>query len=250
MKKVIHLLSILFALTVMFVACEKIPEKPPIDSVENPLTDLPWLKAKIDEFNLLFQENPDLSVAIYQCKYGNNETGFLIDEGNMKPFYNWNGEVLCIMGRVAGETCSELHIVSKKLIWKMEKKPQELCHCIMDTLKGEWSWVKKHGGLGGNTIDNDFKSIVKILNQNEDASINYEVIVDDTLFHKGSFQFQHPLWAQENIRVINIKLPHRNSTDNWIILFEDLSAENPSENTLRFCQPAADGYNYIYKKIK
>jgi hypothetical protein len=96
-------------------------EKPPVTNVENPLTDLPWLKAKVEEFNLLFQENPDLSVAIYQCKYGNNETGFLIDESNTKPFYNWNGEVLCIIGGVAGETCSELNIdfANKKLIWKM-----------------------------------------------------------------------------------------------------------------------------------
>jgi len=124
----------------------------------------------------------------------------------------------------------------------------DTCYCIMDTLKGEWSWIKKHGGIGGNTTDNEFKSIVKFLNQNEDVSINYEVIVEDTLFYRGVSQFQHPQWAQENMRVINIKLPHFNSSDNWIILFEDLSEESPNTNNLIFCQPAADGYNYIYKK--
>jgi hypothetical protein len=85
---------------------------------ENPLTDLPWLKAKVDEITLLSQNNP-LYITIYQCIYGNGETGFLVDEGNMKPFYSCNGKVLCIMGGFAGETCSELNVVSKVLIWEI-----------------------------------------------------------------------------------------------------------------------------------
>ncbi|MCL2327079.1 MAG: hypothetical protein FWC39_01060 [Bacteroidetes bacterium] len=99
---------------------------------ENPLTDLSWLKEKIEEFNLLIQENPNLSIAIYQCTYGNEEIGFLIDKGNTKPFYNCKGEVLCTMGGVAGETCSELNIVSQKLIWEKTQS----CPCA-DALKGE-----------------------------------------------------------------------------------------------------------------
>ena len=101
---------------------------PPIAcNVDNPLTDLPWLKAKIDEYNLLFQENSNVSVVIYQCKYGNEETGFLIDQGNMKPFYNCSGEVLCIMGGFAGETCSELNIVSQELIWEINRECYDVC---------------------------------------------------------------------------------------------------------------------------
>jgi len=102
------------------IGCTKPPEKQhKVCNVDNPLTDLSWLKEKIDEFYLLSQENPNLSVAIYQCKYGNEETGFLVDEGNVKPFYNCVGNVLCIMGGFAGETCSELDIVNKELIWKI-----------------------------------------------------------------------------------------------------------------------------------
>ena len=86
---------------------------------DNPLTDLPWLKEKIDEFNLLAQESQSISIAIYQCKYGSEEIGFLVDEGNIKPFYNCKGEILCIMGGDAGETCSELNIVEQELIWKI-----------------------------------------------------------------------------------------------------------------------------------
>ena len=84
-----------------------------ICGVEDPLTDLPWLKAKVDEIT----NGNSLSVSIYRCIYGNNETGFLVDEGNTKPFYNCKGEVLCIMGGFAGETCSELKIVKQELIW-------------------------------------------------------------------------------------------------------------------------------------
>jgi len=92
-----------------------------ICNADNPLTDLPWLKEKIDEFNLLAQENENLSISIYQCKYGSGEIGFLVDEGNTKPFYNCSGELLCIMGGFAGETCSELNIdfQSKKFIWEI-----------------------------------------------------------------------------------------------------------------------------------
>lgn len=101
------------------IGCDKPKTSPTTCNVDNPLTDLPWLKIKIDEFNLLFQENPRLDVTIYQCEYGKKESGFLIDEGNIKPFYNCNGEVLCIMGGFAGETCSELKIVRQELIWKI-----------------------------------------------------------------------------------------------------------------------------------
>jgi len=102
--------------------CDKSEIPPTACNVDNPLTDLPWLKEKIDEFNLLVQENQNLSIAIYQCKYGNEEIGFLIDEGNTKPFYNCNGDILCIMGGFAGETCSELNILSQELIWEINNE--------------------------------------------------------------------------------------------------------------------------------
>jgi hypothetical protein len=99
--------------------CDKTEVLPTMCNFDNPLTDLPWLKEKIDEFNLLTQENQSISIAIYQCKYGNEETGFLEDRGNIAFFYDCEGETLCIMGGDAGETCSELNIVSKEIIWKL-----------------------------------------------------------------------------------------------------------------------------------
>ena len=131
------------------------------------------------------------------------------------------------------------------------------CNCVMDTLKGEWTWVKKCGGFAFRIWDNEFKSIVKILSQNEDASINYEVFVEDTLFYRGSFQIQEDRW---NNRVANIKLPHIIYGDDqmWqIILFNILESEYneetseyiPTKDALTLWDGAMDGYFYIYKKI-
>ena len=100
-------------------SCDKSEIPPTVCYFDNPLTDLLWLKSKVDEITLIIQSGNPLSVSIYQCIYGNNEIGFLIDEGNTKPFYNCNGEILCTMGGFAGETCSELNIVSQKLIWEI-----------------------------------------------------------------------------------------------------------------------------------
>ena len=124
------------------------------------------------------------------------------------------------------------------------------CNCIMDTLKGEWSWIKRYGGLHGTTMDNDYKSIVKILNQNEDASINYEIFVADTLFYSGSFQIQEDQW---NILTANIKLPHRTPPmiESWRIFMGDMLEMKPSENTLCFMPDGLiDDYIYYYRKIE
>ena len=71
--------------------------------------------------------------------------------------------------------------------------PDPPCNCIMDTLKGDWIWIKmvEHGIPS----DNEFKSVIRILGQNEDESINYEVFVEDILFYKGSFQIQYDQWT-------------------------------------------------------
>ena len=121
------------ALLVIIVSCmlacndpkpEPKGDENPKDSVicefENPLTDLLWLKDKVDEITLQFQDNP-LHIAIYQCTYGDEETGFLIDKGNIKSFYNSEGEILCAMGGITGATCPELKInlENKKLIWEI-----------------------------------------------------------------------------------------------------------------------------------
>jgi len=108
------------------IGCERSETLPKACDFENSLSDLPWLKAKIDEFTLLLQKNPTISVSVYQCVYGNGETGFLINENNTKTFYNCNGEILCLMGGFAGETCSELNIVSEELIWEIKGYPIEI----------------------------------------------------------------------------------------------------------------------------
>jgi len=125
------------------------------------------------------------------------------------------------------------------------------CYCIMDTLRGEWSWIKRWGGLWGETIDNEFKSIVRILRQNEDKSINYEVLVEDTLFSKGSFYIQ-PSWFWHQRADVVINLPHYANYQNlWTFSFRDCPwNEELNENGLMFWDGGEDGYYYHYKKIK
>ena len=89
---------------------------------KNPLTDLPWLKDKVDELTLLFQSNHS-RYAIYQYLYDGGKIGFLDDRGNGKDFYNCEGKMLCMLGGFTGSTCPDLNIdfESEKLIWEIKK---------------------------------------------------------------------------------------------------------------------------------
>jgi len=143
---------------------------------------------------------------------------------------------------------------------KGESISDKPCHCIMDTLKGEWSWIKTYGSFFGNTTDNEFTSIIKIMSQNEDTSMTYEVFVDGTLSYEGSFQIQVD---QLNRKMANINLPHEiyGNIFVWqLYFFNILEGEyndeighfenKPSKEDLTFWDGSMDGYFYIYKKIK
>jgi hypothetical protein len=93
----------------------------------NPLTDLPWLKAFIgNKVQEAKKGYPDL-VRIYQCIYNNGRIGFLIEPvgmiDGMMEFYSCEGIVLCTIGGESGkDTCLEqgLNIIGKKLIWELK----------------------------------------------------------------------------------------------------------------------------------
>jgi len=130
----------------------------------------------------------------------------------------------------------------------------------MDTLKGEWAWFYSTGGIMGAMGDNRYKSVIKVLGQNPDSSINYEVWVrdtlftsifsnhydevflDDTLWSQGSFKIQYPsqLWGE---KVANIKLPHWSPNGDYLISFKNA-------DTLYFWDCCIDGCFYFYKRIK
>ena len=134
---------------------------------------------------------------------------------------------------------------------------------LFDSLKGEWSWFKSIVAGGGIIIDNEFKSIIKILSQNKDTSINYEVIVEDTLFYKGSFQIlydEHIVgysgnavmtlpfliwWNEDQLSTQSLK---------WFIYFGDPKQGIVSRDTLCFdnCPVLclAEGDKYYYQRIK
>jgi hypothetical protein len=127
----------------------------------------------------------------------------------------------------------------------IDSNENQPCHCIMDTLKGEWSWIKTYGSFFGKTTENEFKSTLRVYSQNEDASINYEIFSDDTLFYEGSFQIQENQWNRE---IVTINLPH-NTYGDWIMYFENLEG-TLEEPFLVFWDSAADGYMYYYQKIR
>jgi len=143
-----------------------------------------------------------------------------------------------------------------------------LCNCIMDTLKGEWSWFWSRGGFVGNFADNRFKSVVKIIDQNKDGTINYEVWVKDTLFidplypsntwydkifvedtllYKGSFEIEYYPWGK---CINNIKLPYRGGLDSRYHIHFEYWTSIPRKEILIFKMLADDGYHYYYQKIK
>jgi hypothetical protein len=159
-------------------------------------------------------------------KYELNLEIDLFDNANVST---WSTAL--VVGKVSEESILELNII-------LLSSPQEPCSCIMDTLKGEWSWIKIACGYT-QPSDNEFKSIIKILSQNEDSSINYEVFVEDTLFSRGSFQIQYNQYSE----VANIKLPHQCYSEGWNIWFSDTSH-------WRFWDNVWDGCYYLYQKIE
>ena len=130
-----------------------------ICNVDNPLTDLPWLKEIIDEFEknaATLGYNPH--ARIYQCTYKDG-IGFLLEMCVGCPdtgysFRNCEGEILCEGGGLSGEdSCPELNIdyENKKLIWEKEvsvtlnidfSNIEDLyaqpLPIIQECIKGEW----------------------------------------------------------------------------------------------------------------
>ena len=105
---------------------------------ENPLTDLPWLKEMIEQFEL-YERTPEVllgyvaNIRIYQCTY-NGGIGFLLSECAGCPdaaswLLNCEGEKLCMMGGIAGFTCPEFEIDpgSQILIWRINQDATNPC---------------------------------------------------------------------------------------------------------------------------
>jgi len=124
----------------------------------------------------------------------------------------------------------------KLTVNKQEKNP---ALCLINT---EWSWYKRDaGGQTGGTYDNEFKSIIRILNQNEDNSINYEIFVEDTLFSIGSFQIQYI----RGVKCADINLPHHGTGDCWKFV---LDGEICHKEGLAFFDWSVGRRVFYYKK--
>ena len=116
-------------ISIVLVMCLCSCEKRKVCNVDNPLTDLPWLKEIVDTFEenaVWLGANPQAN--IYQCKYKDG-TGFLLEMCAGCPdagygFVNCEGKGLCGGGGfTGGDNCSKFKIKdkNKKLIWSKAK---------------------------------------------------------------------------------------------------------------------------------
>ena len=271
MKRTIILLGLL---TFLLISCEKREQKPQVSNISFTPCQQNKLKSSnefSDKVDVKFTNN-SVQITHYNfevtCDFTTVNVAYTFVNGVLNITQQGSpnrANCVChsdVSYTIEGISQNDVNVIfiNGMQVYCYNDKPQEPCYCVMDTLKGEWSWIKKHGGIGGNTTDNEFKSIVKILNQNEDASINYEVFVDDTLFYRGNFQIQEDQW---NRRTANLKLPHEIWGEDllWHVhLFNILDMEyneekdrfdyKPSKDTLTLWDGAMDGYFYIYKRIK
>ena len=108
------------------IGCHKSENLIETCNVENPLTDLPWLKELIDGFEKDAEAGYKHHVRIYQCTYKDG-IGFLLEPCVGCPdagysFRNCEGVTLCGEGGLlGGDNCSEFNIdfENKKLIWEI-----------------------------------------------------------------------------------------------------------------------------------
>lgn len=88
--------------------------------VEDPLTDLGWLKDKVIEFDYPAHVP---SMKVYTCKYQNNKDGFFFEEVGVRDgqqyLYDCKGNLLCIIGGFAGrvDTVYNVDYTSLQLIY-------------------------------------------------------------------------------------------------------------------------------------
>jgi hypothetical protein len=129
-ENILKITAILLILTgtvaCVMISCKKENNaQEQVCNVDNPLTDLEWLRQRVAGF----ASNPLTHIRISQCTYGTNETGFLIEPCVGCPDFgcelvNCEGSLLCVLWGLVGSDCGEFHVdfENKKLIWEINSK--------------------------------------------------------------------------------------------------------------------------------
>jgi hypothetical protein len=109
----------------MVTACSGNEQPSPVKEIENPLTDIPWLKEIIGGIEKDAEAGYKQHARIYQCTYIDG-TGFLLELCVGCPDFGYwlrscEGESLCIIYGHAGDPCQELNVdfENKILIWEI-----------------------------------------------------------------------------------------------------------------------------------
>ncbi|MDR1895618.1 MAG: hypothetical protein LBR10_02375, partial [Prevotellaceae bacterium] len=100
--------------------------KEKVCNVDDPLTELPWLKEIIDGFQKDADAGNKPHARIYRCTFKDG-TGFLLERCVTCPDFgcdlmNCEGKLLCTMYGLAGKSCSEFEVdfENKKLIFEIK----------------------------------------------------------------------------------------------------------------------------------
>jgi len=148
-------------------------------------------------------------------------------------------------------SCNEENIWTGRASYNDYVKPKdtliEKTTPMFDSLKGEWNWFYTSWGHG-NKGDNTFTTKITFLSQNKDSSINYEIIVEDTLFSKCSFKIP-PTKTSGYYRVfINLPLknPWQKENNLWGLLLSHIEEHN---DILIFWDYSFDGFFHYYQRI-
>jgi hypothetical protein len=127
-QRFFRILTILLILAGSVSSCSKKESpKEPVCNVNNPLTDLPWLKERVNDYNEDAKAGNKRHAQIYQCTYKDG-TGFLVDDIVGSPdaalqLFNCEGVPLCTIGGIATLRCEEydVDLENKKLIWEINR---------------------------------------------------------------------------------------------------------------------------------
>ena len=111
------------------------------EDIKNPLPDLPWLKEIIDGFEKDAEAGYKQHARIYQCSYRDG-IGFLLELCvNCPDFGYWlkscEGESLCVMWGIAGDSCTEFDVdfKNKELIWEINNQNSKQRGGIIENLE-------------------------------------------------------------------------------------------------------------------
>ncbi len=107
---------------------------------------------------------------------------------------------------------------------------------VYPNLTGEWQWVKSSGGFFGEVKEPEYKSIIKISEQNK-----YETYVEDTLYAAGTFKFYTDDSHGNTVKIEPSIIPVRPDAKRILTYGND---------TIVFSEGCCDRWDFYYVRVQ